>query len=320
MDAQGVGLAQESQLPRPSQQRNEDTTGSSSDSNEEARPQYWCHSCQLQVLVNIAEQTGEVECLACGNSFVEEVEDDHPANYASVNAEQRNAQENVQRQQPGSQSQQGGVGALPGIIQQFISSLHQNTQDPIAVYLHGNSLPGLLSFGGGEIASNLGDYHFGSGAALDALLHQLMQADQNNRGTPPAAKEVIKSLPKKTITEMHVKENSECAVCKDLFELGNVCTSLPCEHMFCPSCIEPWLKEHNTCPICRHELPTDDPEYERIRKARNPERNTASTNIPMGDDVRSAQAATVQQGSSSASMSNVDNDEEEVKMDTREID
>ena len=76
MDAQGVGLAQESQLPRPSQQRNEDTTGSTSDSNEEARPQYWCHSCQLQVLVNIAEQTGEVECLACGNSFVEEVEED----------------------------------------------------------------------------------------------------------------------------------------------------------------------------------------------------------------------------------------------------
>jgi hypothetical protein len=30
---------------------------------------------------------------------------------------------------------------------------------------------------------------------------------------------------------------------------------LPCRHAFKKANIETWLKEHNTCPVCRHELP-----------------------------------------------------------------
>lgn len=117
---------------------------------------------------------------------------------------------------------------------------------------------------GFRLPDNIGDYFVGQG--LEQLLQQLAENDPNRYGTPPASKSVIEKLPTVTITEdVSSSEMNQCAVCMDEFEVGVEAKQIPCKHMFHKDCILPWLELHNSCPVCRHELPTDDPDYESRR-------------------------------------------------------
>lgn len=109
---------------------------------------------------------------------------------------------------------------------------------------------------------NFGDYFFGPG--LEQLIQQLAENDPNRYGTPPASKSAIEGLPNIKITEeLLASDSSQCAVCKDTFELGEEAKQIPCKHIYHSDCIIPWLELHNSCPVCRYELPTDDPDYEQ---------------------------------------------------------
>ncbi|XP_022087467.1 E3 ubiquitin-protein ligase RNF181-like [Acanthaster planci] len=83
------------------------------------------------------------------------------------------------------------------------------------------------------------------------------------RTRPPASKDVVAKLPDKVVGRY---EDSRCPVCLVGYGLGETCKQLPCKHNFHPGCILPWLAKTNTCPVCRHELPTDDEEYEEFRR------------------------------------------------------
>lgn len=93
-------------------------------------------------------------------------------------------------------------------------------------------------------------------------------------GSPPTAKSVIDSLPSVTLTQSDLDKNiTACAVCKDEFSLEEKVKRLPCSHHYHGECIVPWLRIRNTCPVCRFELPSDDPGYERWKAQRAADRD-----------------------------------------------
>jgi len=85
-------------------------------------------------------------------------------------------------------------------------------------------------------------------------------------GAPPAAKAAVECLPSIWIGQKDLELVLMCAICKDPLSVGELAKRLPCLHIYHADCIHPWLSSRNSCPLCRYELPTDDPAYEEQRK------------------------------------------------------
>ncbi|KAK1693726.1 hypothetical protein QYE76_010423 [Lolium multiflorum] len=51
------------------------------------------------------------------------------------------------------------------------------------------------------------------------------------------------------------EEEAECAVCLAVMLEGEAARRLPrCMHVFHRGCVDVWLREHSTCPVCRAEV------------------------------------------------------------------
>ncbi|KAK1619683.1 hypothetical protein QYE76_025200 [Lolium multiflorum] len=125
------------------------------------------------------------------------------------------------------------------------------------VLLAANSLGSLL-------VDDDGDTYFLDDAE-DALFGQLAAEAEHEppaKGGRAAARAAVDGLPTVVVAD------AQCAVCKDGIEAGEAARRLPCAHLYHGACILPWLAIRNTCPLCRHELPTDDAEYETWRARR----------------------------------------------------
>jgi hypothetical protein len=79
-----------------------------------------------------------------------------------------------------------------------------------------------------------------------------------------ASEAAVKKLPIVKIETKHCKKGEKgaelepptCTVCCEGIPLGGKGMFMPCGHIYHPDCLNPWLKDHNTCPVCRYELPT----------------------------------------------------------------
>jgi len=115
-----------------------------------------------------------------------------------------------------------------------------------------------------------GDYAWGRN--FEDLLNQFFHAG-GRPGNPPAAEKAIQELTTMNVTQDQVDEKLDCSICKDEFSLDETVTQLPCRHVFHNDCVVRWLKMHNQCPVCRFELPTDDPNE---RKGASPNSDQSS--------------------------------------------
>lgn len=105
---------------------------------------------------------------------------------------------------------------------------------------------------------------------LEDLLPLMEGGAGGSRAAPPASKEVVEKLAvvkvesEEMLRSKFGEEGGECCICKEKLRVGDEMQEMPCngKHVFHPPCLKPWLDEHNSCPICRHELPTDDHKYE----------------------------------------------------------
>ena len=77
------------------------------------------------------------------------------------------------------------------------------------------------------------------------------------------------SVPQLMLIIRHVSHQvckSPCSdiCCREDLQVGEEVQIMPCNsnHVYHPDCLAPWLKAHNSCPVCRFELPTDDMAYE----------------------------------------------------------
>lgn len=88
---------------------------------------------------------------------------------------------------------------------------------------------------------------------LDRIITQLMEANPQSNAAPPASESAIEKLEKKKLDRQMMGDSAkvECTICIDEMHLGDEVTVLPCKHWFHGECVVLWLKEHNTCPICR---------------------------------------------------------------------
>ena len=117
----------------------------------------------------------------------------------------------------------------------------------------------------------------------DILQRSMDDSDYPNR---PTDKDVVDKLP---IVEI-LNDTTQCAICQDTLVKGTNAIKLPCSdtpHYFCigdspDKCegIIPWLEQHNTCPVCRFELPEQKKEEEEKEEPPDLEEITESADTP----------------------------------------
>ncbi|CAB4015741.1 E3 ubiquitin- ligase RNF130 [Paramuricea clavata] len=104
----------------------------------------------------------------------------------------------------------------------------------------------------------------------------LYARDKTERRLTTAAKKAIAKLNSRTVSKKDEEDgisNNSCAVCLEEYKSGETLRTLPCNHEFHKHCVDPWLIEHRTCPMCKtnilKELGMLQPEDERLSSQEN---------------------------------------------------
>eukprot|EP00040_Diaphanoeca_grandis_P006117 m.36013 g.36013 ORF g.36013 m.36013 type:complete len:176 (-) comp17239_c0_seq1:611-1138(-) len=96
--------------------------------------------------------------------------------------------------------------------------------------------------------------------SLAAMIHG-MEATETTRVATSV--KFLDGLQKFYPCEEELAEKLQCPICVCEYVAEDHIVELPCSHTFHPDCCKPWLEKHNTCPVCRAELPSDDPEHSK---------------------------------------------------------
>ncbi|GLD91650.1 hypothetical protein PINS_up000183 [Pythium insidiosum] len=96
----------------------------------------------------------------------------------------------------------------------------------------------------------LGDYDVSSSPEFESLSPLF----EERRGLPV---EIRYQLPLALGTANET--NKECPICQIRYGIGDHIVTLPCQHFFHACCVDKWLWNHTSCPLCRTEVTLDIP-------------------------------------------------------------
>ncbi|KAK0415757.1 hypothetical protein QR680_012102 [Steinernema hermaphroditum] len=78
--------------------------------------------------------------------------------------------------------------------------------------------------------------------------------DRMQRRLFNAAKKALAKIPTRQLRQGDLQLDADCPVCIDPYNVGDVIRTLPCRHIFHKTCVDPWLLEHRTCPMCKQDI------------------------------------------------------------------
>lgn len=213
--------------------------------------QYWCHSC-TRVIQPLLEGS-QIKCPNCQTGFIEEMDGPGLSNEAglphavhtSTNVAANFWAPIVLSMIRDSYRSNRQAWALPPSL---VPLLNSNETDAMTIVLQGGDSNRLY---GVSIRDDI------LGPGLEMLLQHLLDGDLTRHGTPPTQKEAVEAMPR-----VKIEEIVSCPVCLEDFAIGDEAREMPCKHQFHHGCIVPWLEMHSSCPVCRYEMPADEPKEE----------------------------------------------------------
>lgn len=200
------------------------------------RQTYWCHECDISVSLLVSSGDDTLLCPHCHSDFLEEMESSLPIS-------------------PNPNNSPFPILSPP----QTLPSPAISPEDLVISQL-------------APTATSDDNYLLDS-PYLQRLIQHLSDPQDDSApprfhtpGSVPASKASIQAIPTVKITCSLLELDDDpilCAVCKDQFVVDVDAKQLPCKHLYHSDCILPWLSQHNSCPVCRFRLPTEEDSRER---------------------------------------------------------
>ncbi|TGZ59824.1 hypothetical protein CRM22_008835 [Opisthorchis felineus] len=98
---------------------------------------------------------------------------------------------------------------------------------------------------------------FGLLGFIGRRLHRAHMKRRCSRRLVAVTRKALKTLALRTLRptdEEIVSGCDQCAVCIELYRVSDVVRILPCQHVFHKKCVDPWLLEHRSCPLCKLDI------------------------------------------------------------------